>query len=174
MVGGEEEQVERWRELLNVLGSRVLHVGPTGHGALIKVINNVIVGMLLPAISEALTLGVKAGASLDTIRDVVATSSGNSYVFENWLPNTLFREDFTGGFALELMRKDIGLALEVGRELGVPLPEAALAYQIFTQAQGLGYGRQDMTAISKIYQQAANINIVTGQPYGTATQESAL
>jgi 2-hydroxymethylglutarate dehydrogenase len=172
MVGGETELVERQRDILSVLGSRVVHVGQTGDGAMVKITNNMIVGMLLPALSEALTLAARAGMRLETIRDVLSTSSGNNYVLEHWLPNTLFRENYESGFALELMRKDIGLALEVGRDLGVPLPEAGLAYQLFTQAQGLGYGRQDMTAISKIYQQAANINIVTGEPYQANASDS--
>lgn len=166
MVGGEVEQVEQQRDIFNVLGTHVVHVGPVGHGEMMKVTNNMIVGMLLPALSEALTLAVKAGMRLDTVREVLASASGNNYVLEHWLPKKLFREDYEAGFtgfALELMRKDIGLALEVGRELDVPLPEAGLAYQLFTQARGLGYGRQDMTAISKLYQQAANVNIVTGQ-----------
>ncbi len=168
MVGGEVEQVEPQRDIFNVLGTHIVHVGPVGHGEMMKVTNNMIVGMLLPALSEALTLAIKAGMQLDTVREVLASSSGNNYILEHWLPKKLFREDYEAGFAgfaLELMRKDIGLALEVGRELDVPLPEAGLAYQLFTQATGLGYGRQDMTAISKLYQQAAHINIVTGQPF---------
>lgn len=168
MVGGEAEQVEQQRAILEVLGKHIVHVGPVGHGAMMKVTNNVIVGMLLPALSEALTLAAKAGMQLDTVREVLASASGNNYLLEHWLPKKLFREDYEAGFAgfaLELMRKDIGLALEVGQELGVPLPTAGLAYQLFTQAKGLGYGRQDMTAISKLYQQAANVNIVTGQPF---------
>jgi 2-hydroxymethylglutarate dehydrogenase len=168
MVGGEAELVERQRDIFNVLGTHIVHVGPIGHGEMMKVTNNVIVGMLLPALSEALTLAVKAGMQLDTVREVLASSSGNNYLLEHWLPKKLFREDYEAGFAgfaLDLMRKDIGLALEVGRELDVPLPEAGLAYQLFTQARGLGYGQQDMTAISKLYQQAADVNIVTGQPF---------
>jgi 3-hydroxyisobutyrate dehydrogenase-like beta-hydroxyacid dehydrogenase len=168
MVGGEVEQVEQQRDILEILGTHIVHVGPVGQGAMMKVTNNVIVGMLLPALSEALTLAAKAGMKLDTVREVLASSSGNNYLLEHWLPKKLFREDYDAGFAgfaLELMRKDIGLALEIGRELDVPLPTAGLAYQLFTQARGLGYGNQDMTAISKLYQQAANVNIVTGQPF---------
>lgn len=168
MVGGEVEEVEQQRDILEVLGKHVVHVGPTSYGAMMKVTNNMIVGMTLPAISEALTLAVKAGMRLDTVREVLASSSGNSYILEHWMPKKLFREDYEAGFngfALDLMRKDIGLALEVGRELDVPLPEAGLAYQLFTQAKGLGYGQQDMTAISKIYQSAAQVNIVTGEPF---------
>jgi 2-hydroxymethylglutarate dehydrogenase len=168
MVGGEVEQVEQQQDIFQVLGTHIVHVGPVGHGEMMKVTNNMICGMLLPALSEALTLAVKAGIELDTVREVLASSSGNNYLLEHWLPKKLFREDYEAGFtgfALDLMRKDIGLALEVGRELDVPLPEAGLAYQLFTQAKGLGYGRQDMTAISKLYQQAAHVNIMTGRPF---------
>lgn len=164
MVGGEATLLEQQRDMLSVLGSTIVHAGPTGHGEIVKIANNMIVGMLMPALSEALTLAVKAGANLDILRQVIRTSSGANYVLEKWLPNTLFREQYEGGFALDLMRKDLGIALEVGRELDIPLHEAGLAYQLFTQAKGLGYGREDMSAISKLYQEAANISIVSGLP----------
>lgn len=165
MVGGELEQVEQQRELLSVMGSRVIHVGPVGSGEIVKITNNVLAALILPALSEALTMGVKAGVPLATLRKVIATSSGNNYLLQHWLPKTLFQDNFEDGFALELLRKDIGLALEVGRELNVPMLETGLAYQIFTQAVGQGYGDQDMTAVSKIYQQAANIHLLSGEAY---------
>lgn len=164
MVGGDAELLEQHRAILSVLGSNIVHVGPIGHGEIVKMANNMIAAMLMPVLSEALTLGVKAGADLQTLRKVISRSSGNNYMLEQWLPKTLFREQFDDGFALELLRKDLGIALEMGRELDVPLHEAGLAYQLFTQAKGLGYGREDFSAVSKIYQQAANINIVTGEP----------
>ena len=60
MVGGEAEQIDRMRDILNVLGTHIIHAGPIGHGEVVKITNNMIVGMLLPALSEALTLAVKA------------------------------------------------------------------------------------------------------------------
>ena len=164
MVGGDEELLELHRAILSVLGTTIVHVGPSGHGEIVKMANNMIAGMLMPVLSEALTLGVKAGVDLATLHKVICMSSGRNYMLEQWLPKTLFREQFEDGFALELLRKDLGIALEMGRELDVPLHEAGLAYQLFTQAKGLGYGREDFSAVSKIYQQAANINIVTGEP----------
>ena len=165
MVGGDSEVLERLRDVLSVLGTNIVHVGPTGQGEVVKMANNMIAGMVMTVVSEALTLGVKAGADLATLRKVISTSSGNNYVFEKWLPNTLFRNNFTEGFALELLRKDLGIALEVARELNVPLYEAGLAYQLYTQAKGIGYGQEDFSAVSKLYQQAANISIVTSEPF---------
>lgn len=164
MVGGDAELLELHHAILSVLGTTIVHVGPIGHGEIVKMANNMIAAMLMPVLSEALTLGVKAGADLNTLREVISRSSGGNYMLEKWLPHTLFRDQFEDGFALELLRKDLGIALEMGRELEVPLYEAGLAYQLFTQAKGLGYGREDFSAVSKLYQQAANINIVTGKP----------
>jgi len=164
MIGGDAELLEEQRAILSVLGTTIVHVGPIGHGEIVKMANNMIAGMLMPALSEALTLGVKAGVDLATLHEVISMSSGRNYMLEQWQPRTLFREQFEDGFALELLRKDLGIALEMGRELEVPLHEAGLAYQLFTQAKGLGYGREDFSAVSKLYQQAANINIVTGEP----------
>src|SRR5712692_7358616 len=97
MAGGDAELLEEQCAILSVLGTTIVHVGPIGHGEIVKMANNMIAAMLMPVLSEALTLGVKAGADLDTLRKVISTSSGGNYMLEKWLPNTLFREQFEGG-----------------------------------------------------------------------------
>lgn len=164
MVGGDETLFERHRDVLAAMGKNITHVGPIGHGEIAKLTNNIIIGILMPALGEALTFAVKAGADLEKVREIVLTATGGNYLLANWIPQYMLQDKYDGGFALELMHKDLGAALSAARDLGVPMPEAGLAYQLFAQAKGLGYGRQDYSAVSKITQDAANITIATGKP----------
>jgi 3-hydroxyisobutyrate dehydrogenase-like beta-hydroxyacid dehydrogenase len=164
MVGGDPDLFARHRDVLAAMGANITHVGPVGHGEIAKLTNNIIIGVLMPALGEALTFAVKAGADLAKVREIVLTATGGNYLLANWLPQYMLQDKYDGGFALELMHKDLGAALAAARDLGVPMPEAALAHQLFAQAKGLGYGRQDYSAVSKITQDAANITIATGQP----------
>lgn len=164
MVGGDPDLFARHRDVLAAMGTNITLVGPVGHGEIAKLTNNIIIGVLMPALGEALTFAVKAGADLAKVREIVLTATGGNYLLANWLPQYMLQDKYDGGFALELMHKDLGAALSAARDLGVPMPEAALAHQIFAQAKGLGYGRQDYSAVSKITQDAANITIATGQP----------
>ena len=164
MVGGDAALLERHRDVLAAMGSAVIHVGPTGHGEIAKLTNNMMIGVFMPAIAEALAFAVKAGADLDAAREVILRSSGASYLLEKWLPPTVLQDRYEGGFALELMHKDLTAGLAAARELGVPMPETALAQQLYLQAMGLGYGREDYSAVSKLVQDAANVTIATGRP----------
>ncbi len=164
MVGGEPELFERHRDVLAAMGKNITHVGPVGHGEIAKLTNNIIIGILMPALGEAFTFAVKAGADLEKVREIVLTATGGNYLLANWIPQYMLQDKYEGGFALELMHKDLGAALAAARDLGVPMPEAALAQQLFAQAKGLGYGREDYSAVSKITQDAANITIATGKP----------
>src|SRR6478672_6597120 len=164
MVGGDEELFARHRDVLAAMGKNITHVGPVGHGEIAKLTNNIIIGILMPALGEALTFAVKAGADLAKVREIVLTATGGNYLLANWIPNYMLKDNYEGGFALELMHKDLGAALSAAKDLGVSMPEAGLAYQLFGMAKGLGYGRQDYSAVSKLTQDAANVTIATGQP----------
>jgi 3-hydroxyisobutyrate dehydrogenase-like beta-hydroxyacid dehydrogenase len=164
MVGGDDAVVARHRDVLEAMGSKVTHVGPIGHGEIAKLTNNIIIGVLMPALGEALTFAAKAGADVATVREIVLTATGGNYLLDKWLPQNMLQDKYEGGFALELMHKDLGAALAAARDLGVPLVETGVAYQLFAMAKGLGYGREDYSAVSKLTQDAANITIATGQP----------
>ncbi len=164
MVGGEPALFEEHHDVLAAMGKNITLVGPVGHGEIAKLTNNLIIGVLMPALGEALTFAVKAGADLEKVREIVMTATGGNYLLANWLPQYMLQDKYDGGFALELMHKDLGAALSAARDLNVPMPAAGLAYQLFAQAKGLGYGREDYSAVSKITQDAANITIATGAP----------
>jgi 3-hydroxyisobutyrate dehydrogenase len=163
MVGGEPEIFERCQPVLQALGSHVVHVGGLGQGEVVKLVNNTLIGVMMIGMSEALTLGVKAGGDAQTIRDVVLASTGANYLLEKWLPNTVLQDQYEPGFAMELMHKDLGAALATGKELGVPMLATALAQQLYATLMAQDHRRDDYTAVSLLYQDAANVTIATGE-----------
>ena len=164
MVGGEEELLAQQREVLETLGNHLIHIGPLGHGEMAKVANNMIIGTLMPVLGEVLTLTAKMGADIAKVREAIQTSSGGNYLLNAWLPQTILQDQYEVGFTLDLMLKDLHVALATARTLGVPALATGLSAQLFTQAQGLGYGKKDYSAVSLLYQNAANITFATGLP----------
>lgn len=162
MVGGWSELLAESSDVLETVGSHIIHIGPLGHGAMAKVANNMIIGTLMPVLSEALTLVARPGVDRERVREAIQTSSGGNYLLDKWLPQTILQDQYEGGFALDLMLKDLHIALATAQSLGVPAFATGLAAQLFTQAQGVGYGQKDYSAVSLIYQEAAQINIATG------------
>jgi 3-hydroxyisobutyrate dehydrogenase-like beta-hydroxyacid dehydrogenase len=116
------------------------------------------------AVAESFTLAVKAGADAAVARDVIMNSAGASFLLDQWVRDRMLKDNYDPGFATSLMQKDLGAALESAKQLGVPMMMTALAYQLYELAEGQGYSREDYCAISKIYQDAANVTIATGEP----------
>ncbi len=164
MVGGADEVFAQARPVLDALGANVTHVGPGGMGEVVKLVNNTILGSLMIAIAEAFTMAVKAGADAATAREVIMQSAGANFLLDQWLKDRMLKDNYDPGFATTLMQKDLGAALETARALGVPMMMTGLAYQLYELAEGQGYNKDDYSAISKIYQDAANVTIATGQP----------
>jgi 3-hydroxyisobutyrate dehydrogenase-like beta-hydroxyacid dehydrogenase len=128
MVGGDAALLERHRAVLEALGSTITHVGPAGHGQIAKLTNATIIGVLMPALGEALAFAAKAGADPAKVREVVLASTGANYLLERWLPQNVMRDAYEPGFALRLMHKDLGAVLSAAGDLGVPMPETGLAH----------------------------------------------
>ncbi len=164
MVGGDAEVFGCALPVLQALGANVTHVGPSGMGEVVKLVNNTILGSLMIAIAESFTMAVKAGADAQVAREVIMKSAGANFLLDQWLKDRMLKDNYDPGFATSLMQKDLGAALETARSLGVPMMMTALAYQLYELAEGQGYGREDYSSISKIYQDAANITVATGNP----------
>jgi 3-hydroxyisobutyrate dehydrogenase len=164
MVGGDDATVARARPVLEAVGTRIFHVGPVGMGQVVKLCNNLLIGIIMVANSEAFTFGVKAGVRADVLQEVLSAATGQNFLLDRWVPQTLLQDRYEPGFGLALMLKDLNLVTAAARELGVPLFEGQLAHQLFTLAHGLGYGQQDYSAVSLLYQQAADVVIATGRP----------
>lgn len=153
MVGGEEKEFARARPLFEAMGDpqRIFHLGPLGAGQTVKLINQLLGGAIMVLIGEAFALGRAADVDLAQMADVISVSSGNSALFEARARKFVLNNQYEPGFKTELMRKDVGLALDLGRQLGVPLPVAAAAYQLYTAAVRDGLGEEDFAAVTKLY-----------------------
>lgn len=152
MVGADDAAFEKVKPVLDVLGKNIYHVGEVGGGDAIKMVNNLLLGCNMAALSEALTLGVKCGLSVETMKEVISVSSGRSYALDAKLEKFIMADQFTGGFAVDLQYKDLGLALEASRDERVPLPMTAAAVQVYEMARAKGQGREDMSSVVKVWE----------------------
>jgi 3-hydroxyisobutyrate dehydrogenase len=157
MVGGERAAFEEHRELLGAIGANVFHLGPVGSGSIVKLMNNLIALSIGPLLDEAVVVGAKAGIPPATLFEVMSVSSAGPLV--RGLPR-LFRRTFDEAtFALSLARKDVGLAVAAGRDLGVPMPVAAAVEQVYEWAKGDGLGDKNSLATLLLYERAAGLEI---------------
>jgi 3-hydroxyisobutyrate dehydrogenase len=133
MVGGDGAALERATPILQHLTARLLYIGPSGAGQVAKLVNNLLVASHLVTAGEALRLGAAAGVAPEALLPVLNGASGRSAVTEvNW-PRWIIPGTFDSGFSAGLMRKDVGLALELARELGVPLESTGRAAALWTE-----------------------------------------
>lgn len=146
MVGGEGAALERARPVLETLGARITHVGPSGAGQVVKACNQIVVALALEALGEALVLGSKAGVEPHAIVEALGGGLAASRVLEVRGPKLLAR-DFEPGFKLDLHAKDLAIALATARELGVALPGAAVVDQLFHAEQSRGHGDADNSTV---------------------------
>jgi 2-hydroxymethylglutarate dehydrogenase len=121
MVGGDSASLEKVKGIMATMGQKVFLVGDVGCGNITKLVNNLI-GLACNSISaEGFVLGVKAGINPQVLWDIITMSTGNNWCLQQY-PNTTFRGNFEPGFKVGLAYKDISLAIELGKEYGVPLP----------------------------------------------------
>jgi 2-hydroxy-3-oxopropionate reductase len=146
MVGGEDDDFERARPLFQVMGETVVHVGGTGAGQVVKACNQIVVALVIEAVAEAMVLGTKAGVAPGKVVEVLSGGLASNKVLvvkgEKFLSH-----DFAPGGKVEYHRKDLGIALEAGREYGVMLPVAALVEQMFGALETKGRGGWDHSAL---------------------------
>jgi 3-hydroxyisobutyrate dehydrogenase-like beta-hydroxyacid dehydrogenase len=163
MVGGSKEAFERAQPILTALGKHVIHVGEPGAGQAVKLVNQLMISIIMIANAEALTLGVKAGVPLDILTEVIGTASGSNYLMQSWLPKTLFAGELAGGFALDLLMKDLSASVKWAADMGVPVFGGAVAQQLYRLAQTDGFGKLDYSAVAKIYEDAAGVELRSDQ-----------
>jgi 3-hydroxyisobutyrate dehydrogenase len=141
--GGATEDYLRMRPLLEVMGDseRIMHVGPHGAGYTVKLMLNLLWFASVTLTAEALTIGVRAGVDVATLRRSLLTSAAASHFLEHDVLSVLERGDFDDSFALALACKDLGLAVDLARQTGVPAEMSALVEQIYRRARAQ-YGDQ--------------------------------
>ncbi|MGW4368672.1 3-hydroxyisobutyrate dehydrogenase [Nocardia takedensis] len=152
MVGGEAADFAAGLAVLEVMGRKVVHCGGAGVGQAAKICNNMLLGVSMVALSEALVLGEKLGLSHQSFFDVVSTASGQSWALTSYcpvpgpVPTSPANNDYQPGFATALMTKDLGLAANALRDNGVDGALGALAAEIYTRFNQDNAGR-DFSAI---------------------------
>jgi 2-hydroxy-3-oxopropionate reductase len=154
MVGGDEAAFERARPILEVMGKTIVHCGPAGAGQVVKVCNQVVVGVVIEAVSEALVLGAKAGVDPARIADVLQGGLAATKVLEMRRDNFL-SGSFDPGFRIRLHLKDLKNAIELAREAGVALPAAAEVEQLMRAADANGRGDYDHSGLVTVLEDLA-------------------
>jgi 3-hydroxyisobutyrate dehydrogenase len=149
MVGGEAADVEQAMPVFQAMGKTITHVGPVGSGQMAKAINQVIICGTYMAVAEGMTLGLKAGLNMEKVVAALAGGAAGSWGLNNRSGN-MIKNQYPLGFRVRLHRKDVIIALEVARELGVCLPVAALVEQIENGLIAQGYGDEDVSAMARM------------------------
>lgn len=149
MVGGDKVVFEQVRPVLEAMGKpeNILHVGPSGTGQVIKLINQHLCGVIAAADAEAFILGVKAGADVATMARIIGASSGGNWQLANPIALRAFTGTFEPGFFTDLLIKDLRLVIQLADELGIPTPLAKQARVMFERAGRDGFGRRDYTSV---------------------------
>ena len=134
MAGGEEESVSRVRPLLNIMGKRIFHLGPVGAGHTMKSINNLITALTFLATAEGMIIGKKSGLDPEVMTDVINESTGMSWISKTQIKQRITSRKFDDPFKLELMFKDVNIAIEKAEELGLDPPLSFKGRDIWKKA----------------------------------------
>lgn len=151
MAGGDEDAVQRAWPLLAAMGELVVHVGPSGQGQTIKLINNAVSAANIATVAQALLAGDAAGADLDALVAVMAAGAGGSAALD-LKAGPMRAHDYTTLFKLDHMLKDLRLCLEEAQRDGVPFPAAATARDALVAASSRGYGDADVCAVLEAFE----------------------
>lgn len=156
MIGGDARALERTRPVLSVLGSTLIHVGDSGAGQVCKAVNQVIIAGTYAAVAEGLALALASGIDVEAAHAAVSGGAAGSWGLTHRGPN-MIRNEYPLGFRTRLHRKDLGIALDAARDLGVPLPLSAWVEGLETSLLRRGLGDEDVSNIARIFREAAGV-----------------
>jgi len=162
IVGADAAVFERALPILQTLGRDVFLVGDPGMGKVVKLVGNLIAGVSLILIGEALALAANAGADLTRVYEVIRSSSGGWKLWAEVVPE-LLGEARGVGFRLELMKRDMELAMRLGNDVGSPVPLAALAHQFYVAAMARGWGGLAAHEVARLVGRLANVQFSGGR-----------
>lgn len=146
MCGGSEAAVAAARPIMAAYGATITHVGPAGHGQLAKMANQLAIAGLVQGLAEALAFARRAGVDADALLAAIGGGAAQSWQMDN-RARTMLEGRFDFGFAVDLMRKDLGLVLDEARRIGASAPVAALVDQFYAEVQQAGGGRFDTSSL---------------------------
>lgn len=153
MVGGTPADFAAAKPFLEAMGKKIVHCGEVGTGQVAKICNNLILGISMTAVSEAMNLGVRMGIDPKTLADIINTSSGRCWSSDTYNPcpgvmeNVPSSKGYTGGFGVPLMKKDLGLAVDAAKAVNAPLALGSLTHSIYTLMTNSGYAAKDFSSV---------------------------
>ena len=153
MVGGDAKDLERARPMLEKMGKNIFHAGVNGSGQTVKVCNNMLLGIQMLGTSEALRLGIANGMDPKILSDIMTKSSGRNWALElynpcpNVMENVPSSKKYAGGFGVDLMLKDLGLAVENAQDLNASTPLGELAHHLYELHSKAGNGALDFSSV---------------------------
>ena len=164
MASGPEAAFAAAAPLLDAIAGKVWRLGAApGAGSTIKMVNQLLAGVHIAAAAEAMALGIRAGADPQTLFDVITSSAGNSWMFQNRMPHVLAGDD-TPLSSVNIFVKDLGIVLDQARTLTFPLPLAAAAHQLFLAAAAAGHGGRDDAFVIRVWQMLTGITLPEAKP----------
>ncbi|MFZ9406937.1 MAG: NAD(P)-dependent oxidoreductase [Burkholderiaceae bacterium] len=146
MCGGDEASVERARPVAMAFSRAFTRIGPSGAGQLAKMVNQICIAGLVQGLSEAIHFGQSSGIDMKLVLDVIGKGAAQSWQMDN-RGKTMVDDQFDFGFAVDWMRKDLGLVLSESRRNGASLPVTALVDQFYADIQKMGGGRWDTSSL---------------------------
>lgn len=158
IVGGSKAQFEKVTPVLGVMGRNIFHAGDHGAGQVAKACNNMLLSVLMAGTCEAINMGVKNGLDPAVLSDIMRKSSGGNWVLNVYNPypgvmeNVPAANAYQGGFLVDLMMKDLGLAMDISQQSASPVPMGSAARTLFTQHKANGNGQLDFSSLIQFYQ----------------------
>ncbi len=162
IVGGTTEAFNAAEPVLSAMGKNLFHAGDAGAGQVAKICNNMLLSVLMTGTAEALQLGVDSGLDPAVLSEIMRKSSGGNWSLEVYNPypgvmeNVPASNNYDGGFLVDLMIKDLGLAMETAQTEGASTPMGSLARNLYLNMRKQGYGRKDFSSIQKMYQDSSD------------------
>jgi len=158
LAGGEESLVQEVTPLLNTMGKEVIYCGETGQATNMKLMINLLLGSMMQGFAEAMTFGKKVGLNIDDMMKTIE-SGGLHTPFYSVKGSAIRSDNFAKNFPVDLMLKDLNLVLDAGGKNGVALPQTASTREMFTAADAMGYGDEDMAAVIKVLEKITGIEV---------------
>jgi 3-hydroxyisobutyrate dehydrogenase-like beta-hydroxyacid dehydrogenase len=159
MASGSAEAFARAEPALAAIAGKIWRLGDAaGIGSTVKMVNQLLAGVHIATAAEAMALGIRAGADPQTLFDVISTSAGSSWMFQNRVPHILAGDD-TPLSAVNIFVKDLGIVLDQARALTFPLPMASAAHQLFLAAAARGHGARDDSFVIRFWEALAGIEL---------------
>lgn len=157
MIGGEKDVIDALKPCWEAMGKTIVHQGPAGAGQHTKMVNQTLIASGMVALCEGLLYAHKAGLDLNTVLLSVGPGAAGSWSLANYGPR-IIKNDFAPGFAVEHFIKDMGIALEESKRMGLAMPGLALAHQLYISLKAQGHGRDGTQSLQLALARLANFD----------------